>query len=224
MFALNAHALLMKAKTKNCDVVVLPAGFWSARDNKHRDRLIADAQKAAQAHGVALIAGVDVVWPPVLKEGIPASMVKNEAIPFFGFAVTRDGTLHGPWQQLSIISAHTGTAPAMAHRKRIVDIAGTRIIVLICGEMLNEDYRQPLGSATADLVVDIGHSTYKRVRQTMRVVARLANKPALHVQHLSFMDTMIFIDRHGQEHNRSAGPDHTYLTQSFWYGWTIRDI
>ena len=62
---------------------------------------------------------------------------------------------------------------------------GTRVGVLLCGEVYNPALAQSLAAARVDLVVDLGHRSMTRVTRSLERIARTTEATVLHVQHVA---------------------------------------
>src|SRR5262249_10895643 len=67
-----------------CDLIQLPAGYWTVADEASRDELIESAREYCHRMSVGLAAGIDM--EAFEKTGVTEAIVREGRLPFFGFA------------------------------------------------------------------------------------------------------------------------------------------
>jgi hypothetical protein len=186
---------------QRASVVVVPAGYWTAR---RQDDVSGLMGRVARAVGSALrpdkwlVGGVDVAHRTRSKSSGGKGRdgddpwlwaVKREALPFWGFAVSPDGSVHGPWRQLSTRSSNGLLARETSVQNvssRCVGVRDCGVMPLVCGEMHSAALRSELGGIRPALVVVSGHSGLGQgLVGSLDAVHRESSAPVLHVQHLA---------------------------------------
>lgn len=101
---------------------------------------------------------------------------------YWAFAAAEGRLQAGPWYQRSARSSQQYLSDTTA---RVVELAGKRIGLLICGELYNHSLADSLRQAKPNLVANLCHVSMKRFTKSLYRVADTVGKPVLHVQHVS---------------------------------------
>jgi hypothetical protein len=100
---------------------------------------------------------------------------------YWAFAADRGRLTGGPWWQRT---AYRGELAA-DNDAHVATFDGTRVGILLCGEVYNPALAQSLAAARVDLVVDLGHRSMTRVTRSLERIARTTEGTVLHVQHVA---------------------------------------
>ena len=114
-------------------------------------------------------------------------LVRRNALPFWGFAISPRGRIHGPWRQLSTASENATYAPTNvveAIARRNLDVDGLAVLPLVCGEMHSRPIRTRVKEISPHLVLVSGHASHKRAVQGIRTVYNASGAAVVHTQHL----------------------------------------
>lgn len=172
--------------TPRVDLVVLPAGYLTAATQQAVSVCVAAVAQLAKQHGVAVVFGVDL--PRAKGKGDERARVRRVArgrIPYWGFALDKVGAVLGQWRQQSMRSKDVHIAPGFDARKRLVQIAGQTVAVMVCGEIFNANYRDRMRAENFDIVVDIGHESMATgVVPALANIVDGRNRWALHSHHV----------------------------------------
>ena len=217
--------------------VVLPAGFWTVDDPSKVLLFAKSIQKRIGRCGIAVIAGIDVAMSDEVRLGKrrPTSRtaskkdpgIRSSSLPYHGFAIASSGALVGPFQQESRTAEDASDARPLDPERRWVRIGDGKVAVLVCGEGHNKAYRQALAERPADAVAMIGHDGLGQgLVPTIRCIARLTQRPVLHVQHLATEARLHFADETAVNHPVAARDTaRAPLTEDGpWFAWAIREI
>ena len=136
---------------KGGQLLLIPAGYLTAGSEEGVAELVGEVQRIAEGAGVAVIGGVDVIGTASTKRSLSIEKAIRECrLGFFGFAAGRgvlptDGYV---WRQTSINNVNADCVPedAVPGADRVVMINGTRVAVLICGELFSWRARAGVGS------------------------------------------------------------------------------
>jgi hypothetical protein len=221
--------LLKKATEHDAQLLVVPAGFFAARDQEECDQIVQKASRLAAQASVALIGGVDI--GRVDKKSSDTLVARHE-LPYFGFAVSKSGESSKLWRQVSIRGKHAKLVPdgAIPGEERLIDIAGNSVATLICGELFNERVRESISRRQPDMVIDLGHSGMGQgLIPAMSSVARSSRCPVIHSQHLEdhkktsihFVD---FVGSKARQHSQRVQENPLVRDNGFWAGWALRDV
>lgn len=178
------------ATTPRTNLVVLPAGFLTAKSRATIPACVAAVAKLALHHRVAVVFGVDL---PRAKGGAEerarVRRVKQSSLPYWGFVIDQNGQTLGAWRQQSSHSADAGTAPALAAQKRIVTLGSKTIAVMLCGEIFNANYRTAMRAEAFDVLIDIGHKSMNTgVVPALKNIVDGRQRWALHTHHVKVGD------------------------------------
>lgn len=147
----GARAVLERAHVDGISLVVFPAGFLSAKDERGAES--SSLLEMAARLGVAIIFGVDTQPPSEKNSG---DLVARGCLPFFVVAQSMD---EGPyfWRQRSTTTANGHDVPEPPTRRKL-RVARQDIDVLACGEVFNHRFRDELGPWTDRIVVAPSHT------------------------------------------------------------------
>lgn len=219
----RTHALLRALeRAPAARLVIVPAGYWTARRDREVNDVICDVMHAVfDAIGtrpLTLLGGVDSL-PTPSADRIP-SLVKRGRLPFEYFALNA-GDAAGPWRQISTTSETAPLARAATLdtlTERLLDVDGRRVLPLLCGEMHNPTVRAHAAITGASLVAILGHAGLGQgLVPTLSAVHAITAAPILHTQHLAPRSSgqHHWIDRHGTARHADlspiAKPDHPNL-------------
>lgn len=173
---------IARATKGKADVVLLPAGFLTARADQEVKPLVRSLAKAFGEQ--VLLAGVDVASPDAKDQKLRE--LKEEVsydgdLPFWGFASRAGELLGGPWPQRSAFSGQVVADPS----PRCVSVGKATIGVMLCGEIYNHAITECLAEAKPDLVVDLAHLSMKRFTKSLHRVSETVGCPVVHVQHVA---------------------------------------
>jgi hypothetical protein len=171
-------------------LVIVPAGYWTARRSREVNDVIAEVMHAVFAaigtRPLTLLGGVDAL--PVPDPDRLPSLVKRDRLPFEAFAL-HDGDAVGPWRQISTTSDTAALAPSRALdtlSDRVLKLDGRRLLPLVCGEMHSPAIRARAAALAPALVAVLGHAGLGQgLVPTLRSVHAATRTPVLHTQHLS---------------------------------------
>ena len=164
-----------KASTKlGADVIVLPAGFFTASSSRAGEAIATALINAAKQLNVAIIFGVDhqaknpkTDWE-ILSKGL--------LLPYYGYSwsPTDENSRHC-WQQRSSTSANQWYASdERCKEPRLLRIGDETIAVLMCGEIFNQRIRSALAKhyQRPKVIADVAHiGSGFRVWQGMKPLA-----------------------------------------------------
>jgi hypothetical protein len=217
--------------------LVLPAGFWTVDAPSQVSPFAKSIQKRIGRCSIAVIAGIDVTMSGELslRKRKPTSRtaskkdpgIRSGSLPYHGFAIDSSGALVGPFQQQSRTAEDASDARPLDPERRWVRIGDGNVAVLVCGEGHNKGYRQVLAERPADAVAMIGHDGLGQgLVPTIRCIARLTQRPVLHVQHLATKARLHFADETALNHPVAARDTaRTPFTEDGpWFAWAIRDL
>lgn len=184
------QAALSRAN-KSVKLVLVPAGYWTAPDeasvHKLASWLVAELAGELLRRGAVLLGGIDAL-PHSRKTDIDA-LVKQHALPFWGFGISEQGKRLGPWRQVSTTRANSTSARdewIQRIEDRAFTIAKRRVLPLLCGEMHNARVRQLAAASKANLVAVSGHwSLGQGLKRSLMAVHAPSRAAVVHVQHLA---------------------------------------
>jgi hypothetical protein len=225
-------ALIGLAARSDARLLLVPAGFLTARSEAEVLGLVEDVDRLAGKADVAVIGGVDVSGPAPKRGQDAENMVRGGRLPFFGFAVGPvrfpEGGEH-PWRQSSIDNSHAEMVPdrAVPSAGRLVAVDDTRVGVLVCGELFSRRARHGLVEAGPHLAVDVGHSGMGQgLIPAMRSLAKAGSCWVAHSQHLGgwYGRSLHFVDRGGGRLSVGADEDRVVEHESLWAAWAPREV
>jgi hypothetical protein len=171
-------------ESKRVDLCVKPAGYLAATSRTISAVQAMADELAAVFGGVDLIAGVDAARTAGTAKRRDSAKTRRPlrgGWPFWGFA-SRRGKVTAVYQQRTVDPGEVtdNTSP------RVLKVAGTRIGLLICGEVYNSALAESLGQVSPNLVVDIGHESMGRhFTATLRNTAMAVGCRVFHAQHVA---------------------------------------
>lgn len=225
-------SLLGLASRSDARLLLVPAGFLTARSEAEVSGLVEDVDRVAGKAGVAVIGGVDVSGPAPRRGQDVEDLVRAGRLPFFGFAagpVRFPAGGEHPWRQTSIDSSNAEMVPdhAVPSAGRLVAVDDTRVGVLVCGELFSPRARRGLVQAGPHLAVDVGHSgTGQGLMPAMRSLAKAGSCRVAHSQHLGnwYGRSLHFVDSAGGRLSVAADEDHVIEHESLWAAWAPREV
>jgi predicted amidohydrolase len=207
-----ARAIAEHTRKGVADVVVLPAGFLAVETAEGVAPMAATL--AAIFDGVGLVAGIDELDEDRTggrrrrrSKSSPAHSDDDEldgdglddeniehrhddggapgepsaGYHYWAFAADRGRLIGGPWWQRTARSGEIA-ADTDAH---VATFDGTRVGILLCGELYNPALAQSLAAAQVHVVVDLGHRSMTRITRSLERIARTTESTVLHVQHVA---------------------------------------
>lgn len=202
-------------------LIVAPAGYWTVAAEDlvpaALRSLSARLKAALRCRNCTLVAGIDALPPTKTTRTVPR-LVATYSLRSWGFAITSQGHIVGPWRQISTTNDNAALAPSAVYetlRERVLRVRRERVMPLVCGEMHNEHVRQQIAALGPSVVAVSGHRSLGRglVPSLHAVRARViaAGQPAslgLHAQHLVRYTraNVHWVDRGGVEHAAPARP------------------
>lgn len=157
------------------DLIVLPAGFFTAGSTQAREAMAQSLVSTAKQLGIAVIFGVDQEVKSLSRDYNPE--IQRGGLPFYGYAWSPSENVIHCWAQRSTNSQNQWSAPErVCTEMRLLRIGDEIVAVLMCGEIFNQRIRQALSryQPRAKVAVDVAHvGSGFRVFQGMKVLARL---------------------------------------------------
>jgi hypothetical protein len=223
--------LLVIAEEKRADLVMLPGGYLTATSVAEVPGLIAEVQLRAVAADVAVIGGVDVV----VSSHDPKRTGKTAAVPdlpFYGFAVGPVSPVVAgtEWKQTSSTGDNAAEVPdeAVPGENRIVDVAGWKVGVLICGELFSRWARESFAGAYLKLALDLGHESMGTgVTKAMENIAGNGGCAVAHTHHVAPHSggSLHFVRADGVRESVAISEcDWRGEEQGFWIAWRVREV
>jgi len=172
---LRAAKQALEKATSLGDIIVLPAGFFTANNAQAREAIAMSLISAAKQVGIAIIFGVDqqVKNPRTDKEILCTGLM----LPYYRYAWTPGEVEPRYWQQRSSTSENQWySSDERCKEVRLLKIKGETLSVLMCGEIFNQRIRQALDNfkPRPTVVVDVAHvGSGFRVWQGMKKLAEL---------------------------------------------------
>jgi hypothetical protein len=218
--------LALLARRKGCSLLLVPAGVWNVPAFAGCAQLVATARRIAKKRKIAIIGGIDV--GKLGKGGITNQMVRHRAIPFFGFAVDSKGKTYGPgglWRQISSTSKNAVHAPPVNLAARLVNVAGWKVAVVLCGEMHSPYVRGFIGALKPDLVVVAGHAGIGQgLVPSLKAMSSATGTAVVHAQHLATKARMHMVTAIGISKPRATASNLIKSSSPIWAAATVRRI
>lgn len=223
--------LLYLAHMTSVDLVLLPGGYLTAKDEIGVSELIADVERRASVAGTTLAFGVDFLTSSLggksKGKGVEEKGGRNACLPYFGAVCGRSNG--GPWRQTSddncnAADVEEGDVPGAT---RVVDIAGRRVGVLICGELFSRRARKSVAELNLDLVIDLGHvSMGTGVTRAMENIARNGGCTVAHTQHVISTSNggLHFVEADGERRSVPISDCEWFGDDDFWIAWRLREL
>jgi hypothetical protein len=219
-------ALFAIAKMNDCPVLLLPMGFLFATGDADRDLLLGRVADAARGAGMAVVGGIDI--GAASKREVTKADVLARMLPYFGFVVTGDGQLLGSWRQTSTTSDNYEPQQAFPGGERTVVIEGTKVSVLLCGEIFNPGAAEAIGERGPAAVFAPGHASMGMgLIPALQRIHTAVSCPVLHSHHVAGTNMTHAIAANGEQDSRSIDTNWRYEPRAvgpFWYGWTVRSV
>lgn len=170
-----AKRALEKATNLGADLIVLPAGFFTAHSAQTRNAVVQSLISMAKDLGIALIFGADQEVKSLSRDY--RREIQKGGLPFYGYAWSPTENILHSWPQRSTNNQNQWWAPERVCKEvRLVTIRDESVAVLLCGEIFNQRIRDALADhqPRPKVVVDVAHiGSQFRVPQGMKVLARL---------------------------------------------------
>jgi hypothetical protein len=223
--------LLVVAREKSADLVMLPAGYLTVGAVADVPDAMAEILHRADAADVAVIGGVDVVagGDDSKRAGKIAAL---PVLPFYSFAVgpVTPVVADTSWKQTSSTSDNAAAVADedVPGENRVVDVAGWRVGVLLCGELFSPWARESFAAAYLRLVLDLGHESMGTgVTPAMENIAANGGCAVAHTHHVTTYSTgsLHFVRADGvRESTPLAECDWYGDEHSFWIAWRLREV
>jgi hypothetical protein len=218
--------LALLASQRKCSLLVVPAGFWTVTTFAGCGHFVATARRIATQRKIAIVGGIDV--EKVAKGGITRTMVQGSAIPYFGFAVDSKGQIHGPggvWRQISSTRKNAVHASPVNLAARLINVAGWKVGVVLCGEMHSPYVRAAIGALRPDLVVVAGHAGLGQgLVPSLSATNRATGTAVVHCQHLTSRANMHMVTANGASKPVATASKVIRSASPIWMAATLRSI
>jgi len=170
-----AERALRTSNKLGADLIVLPAGYFTASNASTRNAIAQSLVGMAKEVGIAIIFGVDQEIKSLSRDYGPE--IQKGGLPFYGYAWSPSENILYCWSQRSTNSRNQWWAPEGVCREvRLLSVRNERVAMLMCGEIFNYRIRDALVDyrPRPEIVVDVAHiGAGFRVAQGMNVLARL---------------------------------------------------
>ncbi|MCE9564498.1 MAG: hypothetical protein K8U57_20865 [Planctomycetes bacterium] len=213
--------LLEVAADKHADLLQLPGGYLTVRTERELPGAVAQLADIANAAKITIAAGID------LPESTKGEGARSPRLPYFGFICgTESG---GSWRQTSSTSKN---AADVAYEDvpgfgRVVSVAGSRVGVLICGELFSWWARESFATLNLNLAVDLGHySMGTGVTKAMENIAHNGRCVVAHTHHVAphSAGSLHFVRADGVRESVPLNECEWVGDDKFWIAWCIRTI
>lgn len=211
----DALRRLIEQEKPRGGVVLVPAGYWtvptSSRVAEQTLEIAHQLRPLLAEFQCTLFAGIDVTFCSDPKTRY-SKRDYPPPLPFFGFAVSPDGSVAGPWRQLSATASDTTSTPLDRCREvvaRTISVSDVAVLPLLCGEMHNARIRHATKDEKPALVVVSGHASLGQgLVGAVRAMHDASGGPVVHVQHLapSTGASIHWISRAGVSGSALVGP------------------
>lgn len=213
--------LLGVASDKAADLVMLPGGYLTVNTVRELPGAIAEVTRRASAAKVAVAVGIDLPGAPRGKGA------RAQQLPFY--AVVCGTANGGPWEQTSSTGENAAdvadeNVPGVG---RVVEVAGCRVGVLICGELFSWWARESFKQQNLNLALDLGHySMGMGVMKAMENIARGGRCAVAHTHHVAPHSTgsLHFVRANGVRESVSIADCDWFGDEAFWLAWRLREI
>lgn len=175
-----------KAAELGADVIVLPAGFFTAHTSKLRDSIAYSLVDIAKQQNIAVVFGVDQEVKNLSKNW--KREISGGRLPFYGYAWSPSEDSKHCWNQRSTNRYDQWYAPEeLCKEVRLLRIGDETLAVLMCGEIFSQRIRKALTEYHPKpiVVADVAHiGAGFRVTPGMKVLAAkgLASVCSVHAQ------------------------------------------
>jgi len=177
------QSALEQAAKERCTLVHLPAGFFTVNTpNQWRRYVETNVAPLATRFDIGIAGGVDA-------DNIHE---KSSALPYYGFLMSREGTLRVCERQKSSRNPNSDDPVAATEGNqfesatRIFRVGEHSVALVICGEMHSPWNRANLRGKGLSAVLVCGHKGLGQgLVPTLEAVNRAAECSVLHVQHLA---------------------------------------
>jgi hypothetical protein len=233
-YRLSLIAELIRAiELEQPELLVLPAGVLTARNEAELDGCIGAIASIARPASLAIVGGVDVAGASKKhadKAGVDIDdLVRSGRLPFFGFvigATTAEATV---WRQTSTTNGNsTSVDPqAIPGDDRVVKVAGRRVGVLICGELFSRLARERFATTRPDTIIDLGHCGMGQgLIPAMKSLARSAGAAIGHSQHTTdwWGRQFHFVDASAGQHSVAVDETQVISSDDTWAAWYPRTV
>ena len=211
-----------------CELLHLPAGFWSVREVGEIDGRIQATRRIARRHGLAVVGGIDISHS---KKSKLSKTRRKGPLQSFGFGIDSAGRCYGEngqWRQLSASRDDATFASPIDARQRMLVVNDSRVAVVLCGEMHNPAIRRAIAEENPDVILVSGHKSLGQGlvptleafhRATVQVGRGVA---VLHSQHLKGKGASLhMVDARGISHPIPARAN-IKVSSPLWAAATIR--
>lgn len=181
-----AERALRTSNKLGADLIVLPAGYFTAPNALSRNAIARSLLSMAKEVGIAIIFGVDQEIKSLSRDyGLE---IQKGGLPFYGYAWSPSENMLHCWSQRSTNSRNQWWAPeGVCKEVRLLSVRNETVALLMCGEIFNHRIRDALVNyrPSPKIIVDVAHiGAGFRVAQSMKVLARrgLSSLCSVHVQ------------------------------------------
>ncbi|MBA4192339.1 MAG: hypothetical protein C0467_30580 [Planctomycetaceae bacterium] len=215
------RTLLDAALDQRADLLLLPGGFLTARTERELPSLVAQLTELADVAKLTIAVGVD------LPEPTSGKAIRSPQLPYFGFVCGT--TSGGPWRQTSSTGENAadvaeGDVPGA---NRVVSVAGSRVGVLICGELFSWWARQSFAELELELALDLGHyGMGTGVTRACENISRNGECAVAHTHHVAGWNnqSLHFVRADGVRESMPLNDCEWVGDDEFWIAWCSRTI
>lgn len=227
----HLRELLTRLAAERVEFVAIPAGYLTVNREDEITLAVADVADAVEASGVGVFGGVDVEGVFGGKRSPDVDELTRAArLPYFGFAAFP--TAMSPevpiWRQASTTSSNADLAPddTLPDARRVVAVAGSGVIPLLCGEVFSWRAREATAGLGPKLVLDLGHTGMGQgLIPAMTNLAGLAGCPVAHTQHLAnWGGGLHLVSGSGEQKSIPSDGQPFVGDDEFWIGWCVREV
>ncbi len=212
--------LLKVAKDQSAELVVLPGGYFTATDESELRRIVLDAASLALESETTLALGVDLHADAKSKGQTIAKL------PYYGAVCGQVSS--DPWKQTSDTNANAEEVADddVPGKGRVVEIAGKRVGVLLCGELFSERARRSFGELNLQLSVDLGHvGMGQGLIPAMKSLVNYGSGTVVHSQHVaSYGRSLHLVGADGIQRSVPAADCEFIGDDEFWITWLSRNV
>ena len=222
--------LLGVARELAVDLVMLPGGYLTVVSVAEVPAEIAEIGRRAEAADIAVIGGVDVVT----GSGDPKHSGTTAALPdlpYYGFAVgpVTPVVAGTAWKQTSSTGDNAADVAddAVPGEQRVVDVAGWRVGVLVCGELFSRWARESFAAGDLKLALDLGHESMGTgVTKAMENIARNGGCAVAHTHHVAphSAGSLHFVQPGGERESVAISECDSFGDDEFWLAWCVREV
>jgi hypothetical protein len=221
--------LLTRLRAERVAFVAIPAGYVTVTTEDQVTLAVAEIADLAEACGVGVIGGVDVVYPKRGKADVEVDELVGEGrLPYFGFAAFPTSvTAEVPvWRQASTTSGNADLAPddTLPDAGRVVSVGESTVLPLLCGEVFSRRVREKAAALHPHLTIDLGHTGMGQgLIPAMANLAGQTGRPVAHSQHV-WRGSLHFVSAAGEQRSVPIDGQPFVGDDEFWVAWCVREI